>query len=433
MFLTADTGWISPITKIFGFIMNYIFVVLEKIGIKNGTIGIAIIVFTLITRLILYPMTINQQKSSKLMNIIQPEVNAVQQKYAGKTDQASVLAQQREIKEIYEKYGTSMTGSCLQLIIQMPIIFALYRVIMNIPAYVDSIKSHYMTIVNAIGGTNAVATIQKFMIDNNLTKIVYGSAKNFFDNPSSVTDTNKINNFIIDFLYKLNPTQFANLMSRFSGDAQVQKIANDSINYIRQANTFLYMDLSTAPSVAGFNLNPYLTIPIFAFLSQYISMQLMQKSTSKVKISEEENQMQQTMKSMNLMMPIMSAFFTWGFATGIGIYWIASAVFMTIQQIIVNKQMENIDLDELIKQNIKKANIKRQKKGQPLLNENQVISNIKKMEQKAEENEKEREKKLEGKEEKIQQADKYYFEDENKNSLFAKANMVSKYNEKNNK
>ena len=80
MFLIVDGDWLSPISKIFGIIMNSIFVVLEKKGIQNGAIGIAIIIFTLITRLILYPMTVNQQKSSKLMTIIQPEINAIQKK-----------------------------------------------------------------------------------------------------------------------------------------------------------------------------------------------------------------------------------------------------------------------------------------------------------------------------------------------------------------
>ena len=431
MFLTVDGGWLSPITKIFGIIMNSIFLMLDKIGVHTGTIGIAIIIFTLITRIILYPMTIQQQKSSKLMNIIQPEINAIQKKYEGKKDQASVMAQQQEIKAVYEKYGTSMSGSCIQLIIQMPIIFALYRVIMNIPAYVGNIKEHFITIANAIGGTEVIPKLQEFATTNKLDAILR-QVNNFGINGEKIAPIEQQTNYIIDFLYKLNPSQFNSLISSFS--SEIQKTCEESINYINSANSFLGLNLATSPNAFGFRLNPYILIPVFAFLSQYLSIQLMQKSTRKVQVNDENNQMQQTMKSMNLMMPIMSAFFTWGFATGIGLYWIASAVFMTIQQIIVNKQLENLDLDELIKQNIAKANIKRAKKGLPPINEKQTVSNIKIMEEKAERQEKEREKILEGKEEREQAAEKYYFDNEvNKDSLFAKANMVAKYNEKRDK
>lgn len=430
MFLTVDGGILSPITKIFGIIMNSIFIMLDKIGIQNGAIGLAIIIFTLITRIILYPMTINQQKSSKLMTIIQPEVNAIQKKYEGKKDQASMMAMQQEIKAVYEKYGTSMTGNCLQLVIQMPIIFALYRVIMNIPAYVESIKEHFTTIVDAIGGVSVIPKLQEFATNNNLDALV--KQVNNFGTTAQNISVEQQKNYIIDFLYKLNPEQIKLLMSSFS--TEVQNIAENSLNFINSANSFLGLNLATAPNAFGFNVNPYWLIPILAFASQYLSIQLMQKSSRKVQVNDENNQMQQTMKTMNLMMPIMSAFFTWGFATGIGIYWIASAIFMTIQQYIVNKQMENIDLDELIKQNIKKANLKRAKKGLPPINENQTVSNIKKMEEKQEKIDKEREKVLEGKVEREEAAEKYYFDNEvDKDSLFAKANMVAKYNEKNDK
>ena len=83
------------------------------------------------------PLTIKQQKSSKLMAVMQPEIQAIQKKYKGKeNDQKAMMMMQTETKAVYEKYGTSMTGGCLPLLIQMPIIFALYRVIYNIPAYV---------------------------------------------------------------------------------------------------------------------------------------------------------------------------------------------------------------------------------------------------------------------------------------------------------
>lgn len=430
IFLTAHGGILGPIATLFGHLMNGIYLVLDRFGI--GNIGLAIIIFTLITRIILYPFTVKQQKSSRLMTIIQPEVKAIQDKYEGKTDQASMIAQQAEIKAVYEKYGTSMTGSCVQLLIQMPIIFALYRVIMNVPAYVPAIKTMFMKIVDAMGGVDAIDSIVKFCSEQeiNIKRLAAQIPENFGVGTGISIEAQK--NYIIDFLYKLNPDQMKALTSTFPIEAQ--NIINQEVNIINNANSFLGLNLSTAPNVHGFTLAPpyYILIPILAAITQYLSIKIMQVQTKSNSNGEADN-MQQTMNSMNLMMPIMSAVFCWGFATGIGLYWIATSVFMVITQLIVNKQLEKLDIDELIKQNIEKANIKRAKKGLPPINEEQAANNIKRMEEKNERKIKEREELINSQKEHIENADKYYFGNENKDSLFAKAKMVEKYNEKNNK
>ena len=427
IFLTAHGGILGPIATLFGHLMNGIYLVLDKFGI--GNIGLAIIIFTLITRIILYPFTVKQQKSSRLMTIIQPEVKAIQDKYEGKTDQASMIAQQAEIKAVYEKYGTSMTGSCVQLLIQMPIIFALYRVIMNVPAYVPAIKAMFMKIVDAMGGVEAIDSILKFCSDQgiNIKRLATQIPENFGIGSEISIEAQK--NYIIDFLYKLNPEQMKALTSIFPANAQ--NIINAEMEAINKANSFLGLNLSTAPNAYGF-FSPYILIPILAALSQFLTIKAMQVQT-KPNSNGEADSMQQTMNSMNLMMPIMSAVFCWGFATGIGLYWIATSVFMVITQFIVNKQLENLDIDEMIKQNVEKANIKRAKKGLPPINEAQAANNIKKMEEKNERIIKEREELLENQKKHIENADSYYFENEDKDSIFAKAKMVEKYNDKNNK
>ncbi|MCR5451708.1 MAG: YidC/Oxa1 family membrane protein insertase, partial [Lachnospiraceae bacterium] len=136
MLLTQDEGKIlGPVVKLLGFILNGIFNVLNMIGIPN--VGLAIIIFTLIIYICLLPLTIKQQKFSKLSAIMSPELNSIKEKYKGKTDQVSMQKQNEEMNLVYKKYGVSPTGSCVQLLIQMPILLALYRVIYNIPAYVD--------------------------------------------------------------------------------------------------------------------------------------------------------------------------------------------------------------------------------------------------------------------------------------------------------
>ena len=430
LFLTAHGGMLGPIATLFGYLMNGIYIGLDKIGI--GNIGLAIIIFTLITRLILYPFTVRQQKSSKIMSIIQPEIQTIQKKYRGKTDQQSMMAQQAEIKAVYEKYGTSMTGSCVQLLIQMPILFALYRVIMNVPAYVPAIKTMFMNIVDAMGGTNAIGTLTKFFNDNQNTikSITLSQIHNFGTEGTYTVEAQK--DFIIDFLYKLNPAQIQSLASNFS--SEVQETILREMEAINNANSFLGLNLSTAPSANGF-LSIYILIPILAGLSQFLSFKIMQAQTkSKVKTNNENDTMQQTMNSMNYMMPIMSAVFCWGFPAGLGIYWIATSVFMVLTQVIVNAQLKNLDIDAMIKENVEKANKKRAKKGLPPISEERAANNLKKMEEKVEKEEKDRKELINSQKEHVENAEKYYFGNEsNPNSLFAKANMVQKYNEKNNK
>ena len=151
---------VGPVAWVLGKIMNGIFIILNGLGIPN--IGLAIIIFTLVIYLCLLPLTYKQQKFSKLQAKMSPELKAIQAKYKGKKDNDSMLAMQEETKELYAKYGVSQTGSCLQLVIQMPILFALYRVIYSIPAYVTIVKNAFYPLVEQLRNTDgAVAFIQE--------------------------------------------------------------------------------------------------------------------------------------------------------------------------------------------------------------------------------------------------------------------------------
>ena len=138
IFLTAQGGILGPFCWLLGKILNWIYVGLSSVGIEN--LALCIIIFTLVVKLILLPFTLRQQRGSKINQMIQPEIQKVQKKYKNKTDQDSMLKMQQETQAVYRKYGTSMTNGCLVTFIQLPIIYALYRVIYNIPAYVPESK-----------------------------------------------------------------------------------------------------------------------------------------------------------------------------------------------------------------------------------------------------------------------------------------------------
>lgn len=413
------------IVSVLGAIMNTIYNSLEYVGI--GNIGLAIIIFTIVMRIILFPTSFRQQKSSRMMQLMQPEMKAIQEKYKNKTDNASMMAQQEEMKALYEKYGTSMTGGCLPLLLQMPIIFALYRIIMNIPAYVPSVYNIYVNVLNAIGGSSAAQKLVEFGTSNKLESILK-QLNNLGVGEDTTYSAEQVSNLIIDFLYKLNPAQWDSLAVTFPDAADKINLAATQAENI---NNFLGINLSTAPSSMGFVPNVYWIIPILAGLFQYLSTKLM--SSTNQAMAEGNDQSAQMMKSMNLMMPLMSVWFCFTFASGIGLYWCASSAVMILQQIFLNNYFQKISDKEMIEMSLAKANAKRAKKGLPPIDERLVENRIKAAKEKAEVTENNRMEVIAKQSVKTKESTEYYNNNAAPGSLASKANMVRLYNEKNEK
>ena len=129
-------GWLN---QLLGLAMNGIdWCMYHLLGVHN--VGWCIVIFTLFVYILMYPLNSKQQKSSRLMNKINPEIKAIQKKYKNKKDQASQMKMNQETQDIYAKYGISPFGGCLPLIISMPIIFALYGVIREVTKYAPSLE-----------------------------------------------------------------------------------------------------------------------------------------------------------------------------------------------------------------------------------------------------------------------------------------------------
>ena len=207
MLLTAYDGSIlGPIAKILGWLMNGIYEIMAVMGIEN--VGLTIILFTIVIYTLMLPLTYKQQKFSKLSQKMQPEIQAIRKKYENKKDQASVMAMNQETQLVYEKYGVSMTGSCGQLLLQMPILFALYRVFMNVPAYVTGVKENFTELVNGIMATEGYAHKMTELVTNN--KIYTQPAVDF-----TQTDVNVVSNYVIDVLNKLGTNGWNALSEAF--------------------------------------------------------------------------------------------------------------------------------------------------------------------------------------------------------------------------
>lgn len=426
LLLTKVGGILGPFATVLGIIMDWLFKLTSVFGIQN--IGLCIILFTFVTKLILFPLTLKQQKSSRLMSIMQPEINAVQARYKGKKDQESLMKQNVEMQAVYEKYGTSMTGGCVQLVIQMPILFSLYQVIYHIPAYVSSVKDVFMNVVTAITslGVDHVSMLTQFATDNKVSMARIGDLTT--------------NNGLVDFLYQLDPTQWTALQHLFP---TLQDTIATNAHNIEHMNSFLGINLATTPLAVmfpsgfggGFHFSMAIMIPILAGISQWLSARLMTVTQKSGQNDNGNNTMAQSMKMMNTVMPLMSVFFCFSFASGIGIYWIASSVFQVIQQLLVNHHMDKIDIDEMVKENMEKANKKRAKKGLPPKKvTHNATTSLKSIQAANEKEDAEKQEKLEKTKAQLKASNDYYGNGSEKpNSIAAKAKMVEKYNEKHSK
>lgn len=129
----------SFIYKLLGWILTGIdWFTFNVFGIHN--IGLCIILFTIIVYAIMIPLNAKQQKSSRLMSKLNPELQAIRDKYKDKKDSDSAMKMNAETQAVYTKYGISPFGGCLPLLISMPILFALYGIIGKITEYVPSLE-----------------------------------------------------------------------------------------------------------------------------------------------------------------------------------------------------------------------------------------------------------------------------------------------------
>ena len=430
--LTAYPGSIlGPIAKLLGILMDWIYSGISNItGGRVESVVLSIVIITIIIYMCLLPLTIKQQKFSKLSQKMQPEMQAIQAKYKNKKDQASMMAMQEETQLLYQKYGISPMGSCVQMLIQMPILFALYRVFYNIPAYLSGVKSSFTGLVDSIQQTSGYQNTLVSLMDK--YNVVTSSGLNASNAASKLADASgdTLNNFIIDILYKLPSKGWDALMDGKFFDG-IQSAVEKTHDALLHFNYFLGLNISDTPWYiikSNFTDKPdkwllfvilALLIPVLSYLTQMLNIKLMPQATNG------NDQVANQMKMMNLMMPLMSLFICFTVPVGLGIYWICSALVRGIQQFFVNRHIENLDLEAVMAKNEEKAKKKREKMG---LSED-YIKKAAQIKTKSIDN-KANVSVSAGTEEKLAKAAEYKA-NAKAGSLASKANMVKEFNERN--
>ncbi len=416
--LTQYSGKIiGPIARLIGFIMNSLYMFLDDIfSVQN--IALCIILFTVIIYFLLLPLTYKQQKFSRLQQEMQPEVNAIREKYKNKKDPESMQKMNEETQLVYQKYGVSTTGSCVQLLINFPIMLAMWQVIRNIPAYVSSVRAVFTPLVDKIMRVDGYQDIMKsFIKDANVNTVSLN-----FENGTTTA------NSIIDALYALPSNGWETLKNSFSGLGDVINSTEASISHL---NNLFGINIANSPMnliATGWGNKDFLLIlgailiPLLSYGSQVLNIKLMTSANSN-NSKGEPSALEKQMKTMNTMMPLLSLFMVFSLPVGLGIYWITGSVVRSIQQVVLNRHMRDLDLESIIEKNKIKVEKKKEKQG---IYANQIANaarlstrNITPV------STSEKEEKIQKWEECAQNA--------RKGSLLEKANMVRDFNERNNR
>ncbi len=415
---TPVIGWIS---QLLGWLMNGIYILLNNMGTEK--IGFSIIIYTLIVYMVMLPIQIRTQKQSKMQAFMQPEISKVQKKYQGRRDQASVTKMNEEMQAVYARYGFSPYGTCLPLAFQMVLLIGVYQVIYHIPGYIAKIGGMFTGVAEKIlalpGGATAMT---QFISDNKIAVRGIGD---------TLSQAN-----IIDALYLLKPSQWTSLMQMdtFSSiTGEISKLEQD----LTAVKSFMGMNISMSPwdimkdSAAnhawGFLLLAIL-VPVLAWLTQWIGVKLQPQQPT-----DDNNQMMNSMKSMNLVMPIFSAMICATLSLGVGIYWIVGAVLRAVQMVFINRSMMKVDMEEMIKKNLEKAEKKKKKKKVNAVNEKDAVDRSR-VNQQAYASRKGirtnyNNSGSSANKGKTDDREIWNYQSSDPNSMFSKANMVSKYND----
>lgn len=348
VFLTTYQGAIlGPIARLLGYILQGIYSVLSTVGIENT--GICMILFTFIVNALMIPMQIKQQKFAKMSSVMNPELMAIQAKYKNKKDQESQQKMSLETQAVYQKYGVSPVSGCLPMLITLPILFALYRVIYNIPAYVPQVYAIYDNLAKVLqdAGVTVSQLADKSYISNP-TYVVTQAVK------AAKSDAGNIN-YYIDVLSQFNSAGWDVLIKNHP---DLTSVITKTAEQARKINYFLGMNIADTPKIKSFSV----IIPVLSIITQYISTKLSMAGTQQQTVNS-DNPMGQSMQTMNTIMPFMTGFMCLMFPIGVGIYWIAGNVFRIFQQLCINLYFTKINMDDMIKENVEKAKKKYEKMG----------------------------------------------------------------------
>lgn len=259
-------------------------------ALTNNNYLLAILLFALVIEILMIPLQIKQQKNSIAQARLQPKVRAITKKYDGRKDQASMQKKQQEIMDLYQKENFSPYSGCLPLLIQLPIVWALYRVIISPLRYICGVSK------------DGVAK---------LVELMKGDA-------SMISE--------IDMIKRLHAEGISAYVSEVP---ELEGIALPNFNVFG-------LDFSATPAFKEFNW--LWIIPVAVFLGMFFSTKIMRKFTYQAPETADA-QNAASMKIMNTVMPLMSAWIAFSVPAAVGSYWFIRNIISVVERIIISKAM----------------------------------------------------------------------------------------------
>ena len=305
---------VGPIAKVMGIFYNWLFNIIYG-ATQTNALGITIIFFTLIVKIILTPLIVKQQKSTFAMQRLQPEMNKIKKKYENKKDAESQQRMAYEMQKLQKDNNISMFGGCLPLLIQLPILYALFYIFQQAYMYLDVVSQNYDSIANVV--LSMPTDLRMDVFADIASKHI--SSKMTLD--LSVADDIKA---LIGQITQAEWSTILTNASDYASSLQPLLTEKTGIEY------FLGISVVENP---GLNF-PAIIVPIASAASTFLSSKIMM---SKNTASMDDNPAMQSMKMMNYIMPIMMGVMAISLPAGLGIYWTVSNIFQTAQTVLINK------------------------------------------------------------------------------------------------
>ena len=309
---------IGPIAMIFGYIIDIIFNVIYSMTIYHS-LGLSIILLTIIVRSLMLPLAIKQQKSMTAMQKLAPEIDKIKKKYPNK-DKESQQKMNAEIQKTYADNKVNPLGGCLPLIVQMPMFFGLSFIMNQSYLYVSRLGNLY-------------SQISAYLIEH-MPHETYIRTMNYLAVP--LTPDRMLANGEINLTVVRDVNRVLNAFGSYQWNVLFERMP---VQYLPGLQ-YLYEHKTAIETFFGISLIeasglgwPGILIPILAVATAVLTSYLTMKVSV---VSDEKAKAQQ--KMMMVVMPIMMGAMTIGLPAGVGIFWITSSVFQVGQQVVLNRK-----------------------------------------------------------------------------------------------
>ncbi|MCL2576712.1 MAG: YidC/Oxa1 family membrane protein insertase [Defluviitaleaceae bacterium] len=364
----------GPIAQIFGAVINFLFNIVHAIGPANS-LGIAIVLMTIIFRFLIMPLGLKSQKSMMKMRELKPELDKIKAKYGNSKDPEIARKMQQEQSALLAKHGANPLSGCLPMLIQFPLFIGLNIVMRQAALYITTLREMYVDLANALLSIRGLVGLTDDVTGRVTPGVLWNLAEgNIRDdngnrlfeaivNPQWIENRTALENFLLEkgVLYDITAQQLREEIAAFGSDVLFYGLPEHLARIINRftpeewQHVYSYIPETDLPAIQNmvteiaqiqnfFGISivepsgmalPGIILPIMTGISMFISSWLMQQRTYDPNADERTVM---TQKMMLFVMPVMMAVFTVNLVAAVGVFWITGQIFQIIQDIVLLKK-----------------------------------------------------------------------------------------------